>query len=413
MCGHPEAPLKITAEYLWIDGTEPTRKLRSKTKVINHTPDGTLSQEAYQRYKDAGGPNDARITPTLNLSDFPEWGFDGSSTNQATGHDSDCVLRPVAVVKDPIRKNETFTYNVGGISFTTDMPNYLVLCEVFLPDGVTPHPTNTRAKLRQVLDAGAAESEPWFGIEQEYAIFTANGGFVKDLTDHKCQPIEQGPFYCSVGADVCFGREIVERHMRACIDAELLFEGVNFEVSPGQAEFQVGSGDPLTVSDHLWFARWLLYRIGEDTGYQISLDAKPFGADFNGSGAHTNVSTSATRFKSQSDFYARTDGGNPTSAAATTWGMDAITAACEKLGTKTAEHIAVYGYGIEGRLTGIHETCSYKEFRFGVADRGASIRIPRHVANKGYGYFEDRRPCANIDPYEVTARILKTICEIE
>lgn len=408
-CGHfPEAPLRITAEYLWIDGTEPTRKLRSKTKVINPTPNGIV-QEAYERYKSAGGTGDVRVTPTLNLSEFPEWGFDGSSTNQASGHDSDCVLRPVAVVKDPIRKNEVFTYNIGGISITTETPNYLVLCEVFMPDGVTPHPTNTRAELRRVLDAGAAKQEPWFGIEQEYALFNAEdrtplGNLLTPAGDN----VAQGPFYCSVGARVNFGRELVEKHTQACLDAGIMIEGTNFEVAPGQCEVQIGAADPLEVSDHLWLARWLLHRIGEDLGISISLDAKPFGSEFNGSGAHCNFSTRLTR-EHNLRVYNTVDGVDvevPT-------GMAAITALCEKLGTKTAEHIAVYGHGIEDRLTGIHETCSYKEFRYGVADRGASIRIPRHVANKGYGYLEDRRPCANIDPYEVTARILKTICEIE
>ena len=411
--------MKVQAEYIWIDGAKPTAQLRSKTKIVDHTPDGSMGQAALAAYKAGTGPADVRITPMLELKDFPEWGFDGSSTYQAEGHDSDCVLKPVAFVRDPIRKNEAFLMNVGGCSLTTDMPNFLVMCEVFLPDGVTPHPTNTRAELRRVLDAGAGKHEPWFGIEQEYALYEADGRPLAPLRWEETKenplgtPIEQGPFYCSVGASVNYGREVVERHTQACLDSGLLLEGTNAEVAPGQHEFQVGAAGPLEVSDHLWFARWLLHRIGEDLGVAVSLDAKPFGPDFNGSGAHTNVSTSATRFASQADYFARTDGGNPTCTAAPLWGMDAITAACEKLREMAPAHIAVYGHGIEERLTGIHETCSHLEFRYGVADRGASIRIPRHVGNKGYGYFEDRRPCANIDPYVVTARILRTICDID
>lgn len=345
-----------TYEYIWVDGASPTKGLRSKTKILS------------------------RPEPAA------DWGFDGSSTYQATGHDSDCVLRPVKTLRDPLRPN--------GI---------LVLCEVFLPDGVTPHPSNTRAGLRRVLAAGASSTYPWFGIEQEYAILDAQGRPCTPLASTDGNAIEQGPFYCSVGAGACYGRELVERHMQACIDAGIVIAGVNFEVAPGQAEVQIGTADPLTVADHLWLARWLLHRIGENLGFRISLDAKPFGSAFNGSGAHTNFSTEAMRM-------------GPDAAVSPydprVRGMDAIIEACEKLGTKTTEHIAVYGHGIEDRLTGIHETCSYKEFRYGVADRGASIRIPRHVATDGYGYLEDRRPNANMDPYEVCARILKTVCDI-
>ena len=344
----------ITAEYIWIDGTEPTHKLRSKTKILNN-------------YK-----------PDCRIEDFPEWGFDGSSTHQAPGDKSDCILKPVVSCRDPIRQKTM----VGA---------YLVLCEVFSANG-SPHPTNTRAELRRVLDAGAQKSGPWFGIEQEYTLFKGrwplgwpDGGY----------PPPQGPFYCGVGADEVFGRPLVEAHLSACLDAGLAVTGINAEVMPGQWEFQIGTADPLTVSDHLWLARWILYRLGEDYGITVRLDPKPVEGDWNGAGAHTNFSTVAMRDSVHN------------------LGMAAITNACEMLGAKAAEHIACYGYGIEKRLTGKHETCSYKEFRYGVSDRGASIRIPLHVAQNGYGYLEDRRPCANIDPYVVTARILKTVCEID
>lgn len=305
---------------------------------------------------------------------FPVWGFDGSSTYQAEGHDSDCALKPVRVVVDPIR----------------GVPNFLVLCEVLNGDEVTPHKTNTRAELRRVLDAGAGAEEPWFGIEQEYTLFKGSRplGFPESG-----YPAPQGPYYCGVGADEVVGRPLIEAHTKACLDAGLLLYGTNAEVMPGQWEFQIGTADPLTVADHLWLARWLLYRLGEDFEINASLDPKPARGDWNGAGAHTNFSTKAMR--------------SPET------GLEAIKAACQKLGEKHAEHIACYGAGIEARLTGKHETCSYKEFRWGVANRGASIRIPRSVKEKGSGYLEDRRPCANVDPYVVTARILKTVCGIE
>ncbi len=342
----------ILAEYIWLDGDVPVKKLRSKTRVVAAPASGTIAIEA-----------------------LPVWSFDGSSTYQATGEDSDLTLVPVRVVADPVRG--------GG--------NVLVMCEVMNPDG-TPHSTNTRASLRAVLDAGASATEPYFGFEQEYALLS-NGkplGFPAEG-----EPGPQGPYYCSVGSDTAFGRPIVEEHMKACLDANLLLYGINGEVMPGQWEFQIGyrgseAADPLIVGDHLWIARWLMHRIAEDKGIVASFDQKPMKGDWNGSGKHTNFSTKEMR--------------DPATGAA------AIEAAVAALSTRHEEHIAVYGAGIEERLTGLHETCSYKQFKAGVADRGCSIRIPRHVATAGYGYLEDRRPGANADPYEVAARILETVC---
>jgi glutamine synthetase len=91
-------------------------------------------------------------------------------------------------------------------------------------------------------------------------------------------------------------------------------------------------------------------------------------------------------------------------------GLAVIEDACRKLEKRHDLHISHYGDGIESRLTGLHETCSYAEFRWGIGHRGASIRIPLHVAQDGHGYLEDRRPCANIDPYVVTRLMLESVC---
>jgi len=350
------------AEYIWIDGTNPTAKVRNKTKYTH----------------------EVEATPS-------DWGFDGSSTNQASGHDSDCVLRPALRVNNPLRPS------IDG------HPNSLVLCEVFMPDGVTPHPSNTRARLRAALDAGASKFDPMVGIEQEYTLM--KDGRLLGWPDAG-YPRPQGPYYCGVGADDVAGRDIVEAHADACVKAGLLYEGSNAEVLLGQWEFQVGAGDPLTVADHLWLARWLLYRIGEDHGVYATLHPKPMLGDWNGTGAHTNFSTAAMR-ASSFDVAA---GQIPLFPSDARIGMDAITDACELLSHRHAEHIAVYGADNHLRLTGHHETCDINTFRYGVADRGASIRIPRHVANKGRGYLEDRRPAANADPYLVCERILRTVC---
>jgi len=324
------------AEYIWIDGTEPTAKLRSKTKVID---DG--------------------VEP-------PVWGFDGSSTNQAPGRASDCVLNPVFTCPDPIR---------GG-------NDVLVMCEVLLTD-MTPHPTNTRAACVEVANK-YAEQEPLFGIEQEYTFLQdgrplgwPQGGF----------PGPQGPYYCGVGTDEIWGRDVVEMHTKACMDAGLAISGTNAEVMMGQWEFQIGPVGPLEASDQIWVARWLLYRCGEEFDVTATLDPKPVQGDWNGAGAHTNFSTKAMR-----ESY------------------DPIVKACEALGAKAELHITNYGAGVEHRLTGLHETAPWTEYSYGVSNRGASVRIPWQVEKDGKGYIEDRRPNANMDPYVVTRLITDTIC---
>lgn len=328
--------MTFKAEYIWIDGTQPTARLRSKTKIL---ADG---------------------------DDIGIWGFDGSSTNQAEGNASDCVLQPVKVVPDPLR---------GG-------DHNLVMCEVLDTD-MTPHSSNTRARLLPVAEQYAG-FEPLFGIEQEYTFFKdghplgfPKGGF----------PAPQGFYYCGVGADEVYGRDVVEAHLDACLAAGLSVSGINAEVMPGQWEFQVGPLSPLEVSDQLWLARWLLYRIAEDFDIAATLDPKPVKGDWNGAGAHTNFSTNQMRE-----------------------GYDAIIAGCEALAANADEHVRHYGAEIEHRLTGAHETAPWHQFSYGVSDRGASVRIPWQVAQDKRGYIEDRRPNANCDPYVVTRLITDTIC---
>ena len=342
------------AEYIWIDGAVPTRYLRSKARVV-------------------------KLGDSPSIEDFPEWSFDGSSTNQAEGHDSDCILKPVAFVDDPFR----------------GPGNYLVMTEVYTADGEA-HDSNSRAQLRAVLDAGAAEHEPWAGFEQEYTLFENRTPLGWPETGF---PGPQGPYYCGVGADEVYGREIAEEHAAACLDAGLMYYGLNAEVMPGQWEFQIGyrgdnaeDNDVLTISDHTWIARWILYRVAEDFGITVSTDNKPVKGDWNGAGMHTNFSTKEIR--------------SPET------GRDAIQKAVAALESKHDEHIKLYGEGLSDRLTGLHETCDINTFKSGAADRGASIRIPRPVEEKGYGYFEDRRPGANADPYLVAARLCATVCEV-
>jgi glutamine synthetase len=335
-------PVAYRAEYIWIDGTEPIPLLRSKTKIL----------------ADSEKPG--------------TWGFDGSSTNQAPGSNSDCVLEPAFVCPDPIRKGD----------------NVLVLCEVLVPDTMAPHKTNTRAGCVAIAEKYKSH-EPLFGIEQEYTFFKDGRPLGFPANGY---PAPQGPYYCGVGADEVFGRDIVEAHTTACIDAGLLISGTNAEVMPGQWEFQIGPAGPVEVGDHIWMGRYLLYRIAEDFGVNASIIAKPMRGDWNGAGAHTNFSTKAMRS-----------------------GWDAIINACEALGApgKAEEHLAGYGHGTEDRLTGAHETAHWSTYRYGVSDRGASVRIPWQVARDKKGYIEDRRPNANMDPYVVARLITNTVCSAE
>jgi len=329
---------KVQAEYVWIDGEG---GLRSKTTTVNKV--------------------------VKDISDLRVWDFDGSSTNQAPGHDSDVYLRPAAIFKDPFR---------GG-------DNILVLAETYNNDG-TPNRTNYRHHAKKVMDQVTAHV-PWFGLEQEYTLFDVDdkpyqwpkGGF----------PGPQGPYYCGVGTGKVFARDLIEAHYRACLYAGVNISGINAEVMPSQWEFQVGPCEGISMGDHLWMARFLLVRVAEEWGVKVSFHPKPLAGEWNGAGCHSNYSTKEMREEG---------------------GIKAIEAAIEKLSKKHNEHIAVYGEDNEMRLTGRHETGHIGTFSWGVANRGASIRIPRHVAAQGFGYLEDRRPASNVDPYRVTAALAET-----
>ena len=328
---------KSKLEYIWLDGYTPTASLRSKTKI-----------EANFSGK---------------LEDCPIWSFDGSSTRQALGGFSDCLLKPVAVYPDPARKN-----------------GYLVMTEVLNSDG-TPHISNGRAMIDD------DDNDFWFGFEQEYFLWDTETklplGFPRDQTP-------QGQFYCSVGASNAFGREMVEKHIDLCIEAGINIEGINAEVAAGQWEFQCFAKGAKQAGDEIWVARYLLERLGEEYGLAINWHPKPLGdTDWNGSGMHANFSNEILRTCGSKDVY------------------DKI---CEAFRPRVAEHIAVYGAYNDQRLTGKHETAAITDFSYGVSDRGASIRVPLMTVEKGWkGWLEDRRPASNGDPYKIAARIVKTV----
>lgn len=340
-------------EYIWIDHFG---NYRSKTKIFTHDP-----QE----------------NGAFHLGLLPTWNFDGSSTAQAPGQDSEVYIKPVYMVRDPFRRHHD---------------SWLVLCDTWLPDG-SPHPDNTRVKALEVFDKPEVqEAKPWYGLEQEFFFRESETGHALGMDSRLAQKAIrediQGQYYCGVGAGSCFGRHIMDEAMTHMIDVSLNMTGLNFEVAPGQCEFQI-LNEGIEAGDQMHLARYILIRTAEEHGVFIDFHPKPFPElNINGSGCHTNFSTKEMR----------EDGG-----------MEAINAALKKLENKHEEHIAVYGKDNHMRLTGKHETADIHTFSAAVADRGASIRIPRFTNRDGKGYLEDRRPSSNMDPYLVTAKIAETI----
>ncbi|MEM6647391.1 MAG: glutamine synthetase beta-grasp domain-containing protein [Bacteroidota bacterium] len=331
---------KTKLEYIWLDGYKPVQSLRSKTKIVS----------------DFGG----------SLDECPMWSFDGSSTEQAPGGSSDCLLKPVSILPDPGRNSA-----------------YLVMCEVLSADG-TPHPSNGRATIDD------DDSDFWFGFEQEYFLIDTDTGLPLGFPANG-YPGPQGPYYCSVGASNTYGREIVEEHLDLCLDAGLNVEGINAEVAAGQWEFQVFAKGAAAAGDQVWMARYLLERTAEQYGVAIEYHCKPIKGDWNGSGMHANFSNSTLREAGDKAVY------------------DTI---CEAFSPADviAECIAAYGPDNHLRLTGLHETQAIDKFSYGVSDRGASIRIPIATVENGWkGWLEDRRPNSAADPYKVAAVIIKTV----
>ena len=331
------------AEYIWIGGNN---ELRSKCRVMNECD------------KDS-------------IYSYPDWNYDGSSTGQAIGSDSEVIMKPRAVFKCPFRKGD----------------NRMILCDTYLPNG-EPHITNHRAGAVEIFDKKPDE-EPWFGLEQEYFLVDFRTG--KPLGCEYSIPA-QGPFYCGVGGGNALGRDIVEDHLEKCLYAGLRMSGINTEVAPAQWEFQIGPSLGIEAGDHLWVARYILNRVSEKYGVRVDLTPKLI-KEINGSGCHANFSTKGMR-----------------EGTAEKTGLELIDEAIMKLSKKHLEHMMVYGEGNKERMTGHHETASYDEFSFGRANRGKSVRIGNDTISNNRGYFEDRRPASNCDPYLVTSIIFDTCC---
>lgn len=332
----------LRLEYVWIDNDY---HLRSKIKVIHN-----------------------QSIDTIKMKDIPEWNYDGSSTNQSSGSDSEVIIKPRRI-----------------FSSRNDLFHMLVLCDTYTPLD-EPLKTNNRNNATEIFNK-KIYAEPWFGIEQEYFIIDPNTNKPLGYDENKTQ----GQYYCSVGSENAFGRKIAEEHLLECINYGITISGINAEVAPGQWEYQIGPCEGIEAGDNLWMARYLLQKIAEKHNVIINIDPKPLSGDWNGSGCHTNYSTKQMREGTRDKD-----------------GLYYIISAIDKLSKKHNEHMEVYGSGNEKRMTGEHETASYDKFTSGTANRGASIRIGNANVKNKKGYFEDRRPSSNCDPYLVTSKIFET-----
>ena len=329
-------------EYVWIGGNN---ELRCKTKVMDKL--------------------------VRSVDDLSNWNYDGSSTGQAAGEDSEVIIKPRALFNDPFRREN----------------HKMVLCDTYTPSD-EPLGNNHRQWANEIFNKGLDE-EPWFGLEQEYFLIDPRTNLPLGFGEEKTQ----GQFYCSAGAENAFGRVVAEEHLQACVYAGIKISGINAEVAPGQWEFQIGPCVGIEEGDHLWMARYLLQRVAEKYSVSVNIEPKPVKGDWNGSGCHINYSTKNMREGTLSKK-----------------GIDYIHEAVEKLSHKHDEHMAVYGSGNEERMTGAHETASFDKFSHGIANRGASVRIGNENYKNEKGYFEDRRPSSNCDPYLVTGMMFKTTC---
>jgi len=361
---------KVLAEYIWLGGSG--SDIRCKTKTLDFVPESP--------------------------ADLPIWNFDGSSTGQAEGKDSEVYLKPAAIYKDPFR---------GG-------NNILVLCETYSPPymeengkvvnirkekenafggnivAMNPHPSNQRHSANKVMEKATA-SHPWFGIEQEYTLLTPETKWPLGWPENG-YPGPQGPYYCGSGANIAIGRDVAEAHYAACLVAGVKIAGINAEVMPAQWEYQVGPCEGISMGDDLWMSRYIMERICEQFHVTVSWDPKPIPGDWNGAGCHTNYSTVETR------------------APGTGW--EAMRTQIERLEKNHMKHIEAYGEGNERRLTGQHETSPITEFSWGFANRGCSVRVPRTVLVDKCGYYEDRRPSSNMCPYVVTKMVTASTLDI-
>jgi glutamine synthetase len=339
----------VILEYIWLDGHG---ELRSKYKT------------AY--VEDA------------NDFELEQWNYDGSSTYQAETGNSEIILNPIRRYKNPFFEGSCLAY--------------LVLCDTYhnLNGILVPTESNYRSAANEVFDK-TIHYMPWFGIEQEYFMMAHQGTSTSStpLFFKRHTHVEpQGNYYCGVGNQHIVYRQLAEKHYLHCLYAGLKISGINAEVAPNQWEYQIGPVMGIEAADQLWVSRYILHKLSEECNINISFKPKPVKSPWNGSGLHTNFSTIETRELG---------------------GLEKIHEYIRKLEGAHREHIEVYGDNSE-RLSGECETSDINRFSCGYGNRGCSIRIPTAALQAKQGYFEDRRPASDADPYRVTGALMETCC---
>jgi len=273
---------------------------------------------------------------------------------------TEVILKPCKLFKNPLIKDDINNH-------------FLVLCETY-DISLNPLPTNHRYNANNLFETNIL-LEPWFGLKQEYFMIHKGKNDINLCSEY-------GRYYCGTQLNK-IERNIVEEHLHACLTAKIKFFGLNAEVAQNQWKFQIGPSEGIDSGDQLIIARFLLERISEKYNVQIVYTPKLY-KHINSCSCHTNFSTAITRSEN---------------------GIEEIYKCMTKLEKTHNQHIAVYG-----KENGIHETSHIDKFTFGIGTRNTSISIPNQVVKDGCGYFEDRRPAANIDPYQVTSIIFKTCC---
>ena len=319
-------------EYIWLDCNN---NYRSKIKIVNET--------------------------VTKLEQVPKWNYDGSSTGQATLEHSEVELVPLKIYKHKYDK-----------SFPI-----LVLCDTYNPK---TNEVSSYIKAKIVFDKYINEI-PMFGLEQEFFMFDYRSNTILDCENG----YESGKNYCGNGKQCSKTRHYLVGVLYLCLNLDIKLTGMNYEVAPGQAEFQV-CNIGIDACFDLLMLRFILIRVGESYNIKPNWEPKPLKEE-NGSGCHINFSTDKMRKTILEKNL-----------------LSIIKDMCLKL-KKTHDYFIneVYGNDNKKRLTGTCETSSYKEFTVKHGSRGASIRIP-----KNGNYFEDRRPGSNIDPYLACSELLKT-----
>ena len=347
--------MKLRLEYIWLDNNG---NCRSKTKIL-----------VIELFKE------------LELSDIPIWNYDGSSTNQAITEDSEILLKPVKIIKDPFNR------------YIEDYISYLVLCEIYIKDNI-PHPDNTRFNANELFNKHL-EYEPMFGLEQEFFISTSklkNNDIEVPVVNSLVNNLDNGSicyqedYYCGIKGNNRLGKKYIDEILDNLLYSNLSITGMNAEVAPSQWEFQVCTTG-ISAADELILLRYICNRTLDKYNLFMDIRAKPMKGDWNGSGCHVNFSTKEMREEN---------------------GYKKIEEAIERLSKKHILHIKHYGIDNNERLTGNHETSSIDKFSYGIGSRNTSIRIPNETYKNKKGYFEDRRPSSSLDPYIVTSLLFST-----